>query len=93
VALILLQAFRGRRFLEALRVLCPELGDAQPGVLKERAAAVFAHCGGGRRSGACRRLFAARIPGAGRIGNSGINDGWSRSSLGLAPLRVEDLAF
>jgi fatty-acyl-CoA synthase len=34
VALITLQAFRGRRFLDALRVLCPELGDAQPGALK-----------------------------------------------------------
>ena len=34
VALITLDAFRGRRFLDALRNLCPELGDAQPGALK-----------------------------------------------------------
>ena len=34
VALITLDAFRGRRFLDALRDLCPELGDAQPGALK-----------------------------------------------------------
>ena len=34
VAMITLEAFRGRRFLDALRVLCPELGDAQPGALK-----------------------------------------------------------
>ena len=34
VAMIMLEAFRGRRFLDALRVLCPELGDAQPGALK-----------------------------------------------------------
>jgi fatty-acyl-CoA synthase len=33
VALITLEAFRGRRFLDALRDLCPELGDAQPGAL------------------------------------------------------------
>jgi fatty-acyl-CoA synthase len=31
--LITMEAFRGRRFLDALRVLCPELGDAQPGAL------------------------------------------------------------
>jgi fatty-acyl-CoA synthase len=30
----MLEAFRGRRFLDALRVLCPGLGDAQPGALK-----------------------------------------------------------
>jgi fatty-acyl-CoA synthase len=34
VAMITLEAFRGRRFLDALHVLCPELGDAQPGALK-----------------------------------------------------------
>jgi fatty-acyl-CoA synthase len=34
VAMIALEAFRGRRFLDALRELCPELGDAQPGALK-----------------------------------------------------------
>ena len=34
VAMITLEAFRGRRFLDALRVLCPELGDTQPGALK-----------------------------------------------------------
>ncbi len=34
VAMITLEAFRGRRFLDALRDLCPELGDAQPGALK-----------------------------------------------------------
>jgi fatty-acyl-CoA synthase len=34
VAMIMLEAFRGRHFLDALRVLCPELGDAQPGELK-----------------------------------------------------------
>jgi fatty-acyl-CoA synthase len=34
VAMIMLEAFRGQRFLDALRVLCPELGDAQPGALK-----------------------------------------------------------
>jgi fatty-acyl-CoA synthase len=34
VALVTLDAFRGRRFLDALRNLCPELGDAQPGALK-----------------------------------------------------------
>ena len=34
VAMITLEAFRGRRFLDALRVLYPELGDAQPGALK-----------------------------------------------------------
>jgi fatty-acyl-CoA synthase len=34
VALITLEAFRGRPFLDALRNLCPELGDAQPGALK-----------------------------------------------------------
>ena len=34
VALITLEAFRGWHFLEALRVLCPELGNAQPGALK-----------------------------------------------------------
>jgi fatty-acyl-CoA synthase len=34
VAMITLEAFRGRRFLDALRVLCPELGGAQPGALK-----------------------------------------------------------
>jgi fatty-acyl-CoA synthase len=34
VALITLDAFRGRRFLDTLRILCPELGDAQPGALK-----------------------------------------------------------
>jgi fatty-acyl-CoA synthase len=33
-ALITLAAFRGRCFLEALRNLCPELGDAHPGALK-----------------------------------------------------------
>ena len=33
-AVIMLEAFRGRRFLDALRDLCPELGDAQPGALK-----------------------------------------------------------
>jgi fatty-acyl-CoA synthase len=33
VALITMEAFRGRRFLEALRILCPELGDALPGAL------------------------------------------------------------
>jgi fatty-acyl-CoA synthase len=34
VAMITLEAFRGRRFLDALRDLCPELGDGQPGALK-----------------------------------------------------------
>jgi fatty-acyl-CoA synthase len=34
VAMITLEAFRGRRFLDALRVLCPELRDTQPGALK-----------------------------------------------------------
>src|ERR1700756_1302110 len=34
VAMITLEAFRGRRFLDAVRVLCPELGDTQPGALK-----------------------------------------------------------
>jgi fatty-acyl-CoA synthase len=34
VAMITLEAFRGRRFLDALRDLCPELEDAQPGALK-----------------------------------------------------------
>jgi len=34
VAMITLDAFRGRRFLDALRDLCPDLGDAQPGALK-----------------------------------------------------------
>jgi fatty-acyl-CoA synthase len=33
-ALSTLEAFRGRRFLDALCDLCPELGHAQPGVLK-----------------------------------------------------------
>jgi fatty-acyl-CoA synthase len=33
-ALITLDAFRDRRFLDALRDLCPEVGDAQPGALK-----------------------------------------------------------
>ena len=34
VAMITLDGFRGRRFLGALRDLCPELGGAQPGALK-----------------------------------------------------------
>jgi fatty-acyl-CoA synthase len=34
VAMITLEAFRGRSFLDALRDLCPELGDAQSGALK-----------------------------------------------------------
>src|SRR5271166_4777774 len=33
-ALITLDAFRGRRFLEALRDLCPELGGSAPGALR-----------------------------------------------------------
>ena len=72
VAMITLEAFRGRRFLDALRVLCPELGRHATRGAEERAAPVFAHCSGGRRSGACWRLFAARIPGGRSIGRSGI---------------------
>lgn len=34
VALITIEAFRDRRFLDALRDLCPELGHAQSGALK-----------------------------------------------------------
>jgi fatty-acyl-CoA synthase len=34
VAMIMLEAFRGRRFLDPLRDLCPELVDAQLGALK-----------------------------------------------------------
>jgi len=34
VALVTLEAFRGRHFLEALRDLCPELDDATPGALR-----------------------------------------------------------
>ena len=90
VALITLEAFRGRRFLDALRDLCPELGDRATRGAEERAAPVFAHSSGGRRSGACRRLFAARIPGAGSVGESGITccypaDGEARRHL-LHPL-------
>src|SRR6516162_5372162 len=34
VAMITLESFRGRRFLDALRIRCPELGDTHPGALK-----------------------------------------------------------
>jgi len=35
-ALITLDAFRGRRFLDALRDLCPELDGSAPGALRRR---------------------------------------------------------
>src|ERR1700724_2030843 len=35
-ALVTLDAFRGRRFLDALRDICPELASAEPGALSSK---------------------------------------------------------
>ena len=65
-ALITLEAFRGRRFLDALRDLCPELDGSAPGALRSARLPILAHrrgCGGARTR---RGLLAAAIPGTGR---------------------------